>query len=57
MQDFAREAHDPAKQTDLEHLRELVKLRREYVHSLATEIKLKQAERGVLGYLFGIKRR
>lgn len=57
MHDFARETTHPAEETDIEQLREMVKLREAYVKSLAMEIKLKQAERGVLGYLFGIKRK
>lgn len=57
MHDFACETKNPGEETDIEQLREMVKLRESYVKSLAMEIKLKQAERGVLGYLFGIKRK
>lgn len=56
MSDFAIEAKQPGQDSDIEHLREMVKLRESYVKSLAMEIKLHQAERGVLGYLFGAKR-
>ena len=57
MSDFAIEAKQPGQDSDIEHLREMVKLRESYVKSLAMEIKLHQAERGVLGYLFGAKRK
>jgi len=57
MKEFATEAIQPGQETDIEHLREMVKLREAYTKSLAMEIKLQQAERGVLGYLFGIKRK
>ncbi len=56
MSDFAVETKQPGQDSDIEHLREMVKLRESYVKSLAMEIKLQQAERGVLGYLFGAKR-
>ena len=56
MSDFAIETKQPGQDSDIEHLREMVKLRESYVKSLAMEIKLHQAERGVLGYLFGAKR-
>jgi hypothetical protein len=42
---------------DIDHLREMVKLREAYIKSLALEIKLQQSERGVLGYLFGNRRK
>ncbi len=57
MSDFAIETKQPGQDSDIEHLREMVKLRESYVKSLAMEIKLHQAERGVLGYLFGAKRK
>ncbi len=57
MSDFAIETKQPGQDSDIEHLREMVKLRESYVKSLAMEIKLQQAERGVLGYLFGAKRK
>ena len=57
MSDFAIETKQPGQDSDIEHLREMVKLRESYVKSLAMEIKLNQAERGVLGYLFGAKRK
>ena len=57
MSDFAVETKQPGQDSDIEHLREMVKLRESYVKSLAMEIKLQQAERGVLGYLFGAKRK
>jgi flagellar motor component MotA len=55
MNEFAIEAKQPGQDMDIEHLREMVKLREAYTRSLAMEIKLQQAERGVLGYLFGAK--
>lgn len=55
MKEFAIEAKQPGQDMDIEHLREMVKLRQAYTRSLAMEIKLQQAERGVLGYLFGAK--
>jgi hypothetical protein len=55
MKEFAFEAKQPGQDTDIEHLREMVKLREAYTKSLAMEIKLQQAERGILGYLFGAK--
>ena len=55
MTEFATEAKHPGQDMDIEHLREMVNLRKNYVRSLALEIKLRQAERGVLGYLFGVK--
>jgi len=57
MSDFAFETKQPGQESDIEHLREMVRLRESYVKSLAMEIKLHQAERGVLGYLFGAKRK
>jgi len=57
MSNFAVEAKQPGQDSDIEHLREMVKLRESYVKSLALEIKLQQAERGILGYLFGAKRK
>lgn len=57
MTDFATEIKHPGQDMDIDHLKEMVKLREAYVKSLAMEIKLKQAERGVLGYLFGDKRK
>jgi hypothetical protein len=55
MTEFATEAKHPGQDMDIEHLREMVKLRQNYVRSLALEIKLRQAERGIIGYLFGVK--
>lgn len=55
MSEFATEAKQPGQDMDIEHLREMVKLRQAYTKSLAMEIKLQQAERGILGYLFGVK--
>lgn len=55
MTEFATEAKHPGQDMDIEHLREMVKLRESYVKSLAMEIKLRQAERGIIGYLFGAK--
>lgn len=55
MKEFAFEAKQPGQDMDIEHLREMVKLRKAYTRSLAMEIKLQQAERGILGYLFGAK--
>lgn len=55
MKEFATEAKEPGQDIDIEHLREMVKLREAYTRSLAMEIKLQQAERGILGYLFGAK--
>jgi hypothetical protein len=57
MQQFADEASFSEQHTSVDELREMVKLREAYVKSLALEIKLKQSERGVLGYLFGNSRR
>lgn len=55
MTEFAMEAKHPGQDMDIENLREMVKLRENYVKSLALEIKLRQAERGIIGYLFGAK--
>ncbi|WP_455218324.1 MotA/TolQ/ExbB proton channel family protein [Kaarinaea lacus] len=55
MSEFATEAKKPGQDTDIDHLREMVKLREAYTRSLAMEIKLQQAERGIIGYLFGAK--
>jgi biopolymer transport protein ExbB/TolQ len=57
MQAFSGELKHPGEDTDIEHLREMVRLREAHVKTLALEIKLQQAERGVLGYLFGVKRK
>ena len=57
MSEFAIEAKQPGQDSDIEHLREMVKLREAYVKSLAMELKLQQSERGVIGYLFGVKRK
>ena len=57
MSHFAIETKQPGQDTDIDHLREMVKLRESYVKSLALEIKLQQSERGILGYLFGAKRK
>lgn len=56
MSEFAIETKQPGQDTDIAHLREMVKLREAYVKSLAMEIKLQQAERGIWGLLFGAKR-
>jgi hypothetical protein len=42
---------------ELARLRELIKLRREYIETLQHEFVLKRADRGVLGWLFGTLRR
>ncbi|WP_455199558.1 MotA/TolQ/ExbB proton channel family protein, partial [Kaarinaea lacus] len=55
MSEFATEAKQPGQDMDIDHLREMVKLREAYTRSLAMEIKLQQAERGIIGYLFGAK--
>jgi hypothetical protein len=55
MSDFAADVKQPGQDMELDHLREMVRLREAHVKTLALEIKLKQAERGVLGYLFGTK--
>lgn len=57
MSEFATEVKHPGQEMDIDHLREMVRLREAYVKSLALEIKLKQAESGVLGYLFGNNRK
>jgi len=57
MREFATEVKHPGQDVDIDHLREMVRLREAHVKTLAMEIKLKQAERGVLGYLFGDKRK
>lgn len=57
MHDFAHETSHLGEETDVGQLREMVKLREAYIKSLAMEIKLRQAERGLLGYLFGFKRK
>jgi flagellar motor component MotA len=57
MREFATEVKHPGQDISIDHLREMVRLREAYVKSLALEIKLKQAERGVLGYLFGDRRK
>ena len=53
LQDFASDKPFNTAHSNLEELRELVKLRESYLKSLALEIKLRQSERGILGYLFG----
>ncbi len=57
MREFATEVKQPGQDMDIDHLREMVRLREAHVKSLALEIKLRQAERGVMGYLFGDKRK
>ncbi|MDT8384007.1 MAG: MotA/TolQ/ExbB proton channel family protein [Gammaproteobacteria bacterium] len=57
MSEFATEIKQPGQDMDIDHLREMVRLREAYVKTLALEIKLKQAERGLLGYLFGNRRK
>jgi len=57
MREFATEVKQPGQDMDIDHLREMVRLREAHVKSLALEIKLRQAERGVMGYLFGNKRK
>lgn len=57
MREFATEVKQPGQDMDIDHLREMVRLREAHVKTLAMEIKLKQAERGVIGYLFGDKRK
>jgi len=57
MREFATEVKQPGQDMDIDHLREMVRLREAHVRSLALEIKLRQAERGVMGYLFGDKRK
>jgi hypothetical protein len=57
MRDFAHEVTLPGQEVKIDHLREMVKLREAYTRSLAMEIKLQQAERGILGYLFGNRRK
>ncbi|MBL1277681.1 MAG: MotA/TolQ/ExbB proton channel family protein [Ectothiorhodospiraceae bacterium] len=56
MSHFATEVKQPGQEMDIDHLREMVRLREAHIKTLALEIKLKQSERGVLGYLFGDKR-
>lgn len=56
LHDFALETRRPGQELDLEQLREMVRLREAHIKTLALEIKLRQAERGVLGYLFGARR-
>ena len=53
LSEFATEVKQPGQDVSIDHLREMVRLREAHVKTLALEIKLKQAERGVLGYLFG----
>lgn len=57
MSEFATEIKQPGQDMDIDHLREMVRLREAYVKTLALEIKLKQSERGLLGYLFGNRRK
>ncbi len=57
MREFATEVKQPGQDMDIDHLREMVRLREAHVKSLALEIRLRQAERGVMGYLFGDKRK
>ena len=56
MSSFATEVKHPGQDVNIDHLREMVRLREAHVKTLALEIKLKQSERGMLGYLFGDKR-
>jgi len=57
LREFATEIKQPGQDMDIDHLREMVRLREAHVKTLAMEIKLKQSERGVMGYLFGDKRK
>lgn len=57
MREFATEVKHPGQDVSIDHLREMVRLREAHVKTLALEIKLKQSERGVLGYLFGNRRK
>jgi biopolymer transport protein ExbB/TolQ len=57
MGDFAEEIKNPAPDIPLDQLREMIRLREAHVRTLALEIKLNQSERGVLGYLFGNRRK
>jgi MotA/TolQ/ExbB proton channel family len=57
MREFATEVKQPGQDMDIDHLREMVRLREAHVKTLAMEIKLRQSERGVMGYLFGDKRK
>ena len=57
MNEFAVEVKHPGQDVSIDHLREMVRLREAHIKTLALEIKLKQAERGVMGYLFGDKRK
>jgi hypothetical protein len=56
MHEFAEEAKAPDSTHEVDKLRELVRLREAYVKTLAVELRLRQAERGILGYLFGVRR-
>ena len=55
MREFATEVKQPGQDMEIDQLREMVRLRETHVKTLALEIKLRQAERGVMGYLFGDK--
>lgn len=57
MREFATEVKHPGQDISIDHLREMVRLREAHIKTLALEIKLKQSERGVLGYLFGDRRK
>jgi len=57
LSEFGLEAKRPGQDMDIEHLREMVNLHKAHVRSRAMEIKLLQAERGILGYLFGNPRK
>jgi len=55
MREFATEVKQPGQDMEIDQLREMVRLRETHVKTLALEIKLRQVERGVMGYLFGDK--
>ncbi len=57
MREFATEVKHPGQDIAIDPLREMVRLRKAHVKTLALEIKLRQAERGIMGYLFGDKRK
>lgn len=57
MNDFAKEIKNPAPDIPLDQLREMIRLREAHIKTLALEIKLNQSQRGVLGYLFGNRRK
>ncbi|HEC18749.1 MAG TPA: hypothetical protein ENI97_05340 [Gammaproteobacteria bacterium] len=55
MREFATEVKHPGQDMEIDKLREMVRLRQAHIKTLALEIKLRQAERGIIGYLFGAK--